>query len=170
MMTQKKYLAGLVVVAALVIAAGCLGAGTKPTTGDTVSVEYTGTFENGTVFDTNVGKEPFEFTIGNREVIPGFEKAVLGLSEGESVTVTIPAVDAYGEYDAERMKYVDSSTFPENITIGQRFLMRNGENWVPYTVTAMNETTITLDGNHALAGKDLTFTITLLSIQTHGEV
>ncbi|QYZ80229.1 peptidylprolyl isomerase [Methanofollis formosanus] len=161
-------LVGLVAVAVLVIAAGCVGAAPKPTTGDTVSVEYTGTFDNGTVFDTNVGKEPFSFTIGNSEVIPGFEKAVLELAEGESVTVTIPAADAYGEYDAARMKYVDRATFPENITIGQMFLMKNGENWARFTVTAMNETTIIMDGNHALAGEDLTFTITLLSIQTHG--
>jgi peptidylprolyl isomerase len=168
-MIQMNYLAGFVVVAALVLTAGCVGGGTTPTAGDNVSVKYTGTFENGTIFDSNVGKEAFTFTIGEQQVIPGFEKAVLGLSEDESVTVTVPVEEAYGEYDPARMKYVDRATFPENITVGQKFLMKNGGGWVPFAVSAMNETTVTMDGNHPLAGENLTFSIKLLSIQKHGD-
>lgn len=167
-MTQMNYLVGLVAVAALVIAAGCVGAAPKPTAGDNVSVEYTGTFENGTVFDSNVGKEPFTFTIGKDQVIPGFEKAVLGLAEGESVTVTVPVEEAYGEYDPMLVSSFNRSKFPEELAVVGTPLMIPGENRV-LRVTAVNETTVTLDGNHPLAGEDLTFTITLLSIQTHGD-
>ncbi|MBP2145142.1 peptidylprolyl isomerase [Methanofollis sp. W23] len=163
-----NYLAGIVMVAALVLAAGCVGAGTKPTAGDNVSVKYTGTFENGTIFDSNVGKEAFTFTIGEQQVIPGFEKAVLGLSEGESVTVTVPVEEAYGEYNPALVSTVNRSEFPDELAVVGTPFMMPGQNAI-FRVTAVNETTVTIDGNHPLAGENLTFSITLLSIQGHGD-
>ncbi|MDD3621902.1 MAG: peptidylprolyl isomerase [Methanofollis sp.] len=167
-MTQIKYLAGLVVVAALVLSAGCVGAETTPTAGDNVSVKYIGTFENGTVFDSNVGKEAFTFTIGEKQVIPGFEKAVLGLSEDESVTVKVPMEEAYGEYNPALVSTINRSDFPDELAVVGTSFMISGKNAI-VRVTAVNETTVTLDRNHFLAGENLTFTITLLSVQKHGD-
>ena len=80
--------------------------------GDVVQVDYTGTLENGTVFDTSVGREPLNFTLGEGKMIPGFEEAVLGMKVGESKTVTIPAAEAYGQYNDNWVEVVNR----ENLT------------------------------------------------------
>lgn len=136
--------------------------------GDTVTVDYTGRFEDGTVFDTSEGREPFEFTIGAGNVIPGFENAVKGMKPGETKTVTIPAEEAYGPHYDEAVLVVGREEFPPHLSpvVGDQLELtdRTGESFIA-TVTAADDETVTLDANHPLAGHDLTFDITLEEIK-----
>ncbi|WP_298667452.1 peptidylprolyl isomerase [uncultured Methanofollis sp.] len=154
-------------LAALMLAAGCTDMAEKPRAapGDNVSVEYTVSFLNGTVYESSVGREPLTFTLGKGRMIPGFDKAVTGLAVNESVNVTIPMEEAYGEYNPALVSYATRSLLPNDTAVGQRFMQVNNGNPVIFTVTAMNKTTVTMDANHPLAGKDLRFSITLLSLQ-----
>lgn len=140
---------------------------TRAKQGDTVRVHYTGKLDDGTIFDSSAGKAMLEFTIGKGQLIPGFEKAVAGMSPGESVTVDIPAAEAYGLRRSEMVAELNRSQLPKNIEvkIGQRLQMRqkSGQALV-VKVTALSETKVTLDANHELAGKDLTFDIELVEI------
>jgi peptidylprolyl isomerase len=136
-------------------------------TGDTVRVHYTGTLDDGTVFDTSSGREPLEFTIGSGQVIPGFDSAVDGMNPGDSETVKIPTEEAYGPRREEMMLEVDRAQVPAELNpqVSERLEIKqqNGQS-VPVTVTAITETLITLDGNHPLAGQALTFEIELVEI------
>ncbi len=136
--------------------------------GDTVRVHYTGRFEDGTQFDTSVGGDPLEFTIGKGEVIEGFEQAVLGMNEGETKTVTIPAAQAYGPHREDRVLTMDRKNLPADITpeVGLRLQARQPDDTViVFTITDVNESTVVLDANHPLAGKDLVFDIELVEVR-----
>jgi len=136
--------------------------------GDIVEVDYTGTLENGTVFDTSVGGEPLNFTLGEGQVIPGFEQAVLGMKVGESKNVTIPADEAYGPYSDDLVLVVNREDLPAGLDpdVGEQLQgPRPGGGTGVCTVTNVTNTTITVDFNNHLAGEDLTFEIKLLSIQ-----
>ena len=146
----------------------CSGVATAKS-GDTVKVDYTGKLSDGTIFDTSVGKQPLEFTIGNNEVIVGFEKTVTGMKVGESKTVTIPAAEAYGPYLDNLVFVVDRSQLPQGIEpkVGLQLQAANPNGTKSiYTITEVNETTVKVDGNHSLAGKDLTFEIKLVEIKS----
>jgi peptidylprolyl isomerase len=135
--------------------------------GDTVSVHYTGTLEDGTAFDSSEGGEPLEFAIGAGSVIPGFEQAVLGMNPGDSKTVTIPADDAYGPYFEERVLVVERDQIPADMPLdigAQLQIQQESGTVIPVIVTDITENEITLDANHPLAGEDLTFKITLVSV------
>lgn len=164
-MASKIALAGCAILAALILAAGCTGTPGQETaaTGDNVTVEYTGMYLNGTVFDTSVGRAPLTFTIGGGRVIPGFNNAVIGMAVNETKEVTIPVGEAYGEHRDDLVFYVNSTALPADTAVGQVFL----QNSVQFRVVAVNETTVTLDANSPLAGQDLRFTIRLLSIEKH---
>jgi peptidylprolyl isomerase len=135
--------------------------------GDTVKVHYSGTLEDGTVFDTSAGGEPLEFTIGEGMIIPGFEEAVIGMQVEDSKTVNIPADQAYGPHDDNLLIEVDRDELPEGLEpeVGQQ-LQSMGEDGsiTMVTVTDVTDTTITVDANHPLAGEDLTFEIELVEI------
>lgn len=135
--------------------------------GNAVRVHYTGRLTDGAVFDSSENREPLEFTLGEGQVIPGFENAVVGLDPGESRTVTIPAEEAYGSYRNDLLLKVPPSDFPKDITpaIGLQLQLQR-ENTAPVimTITEITDETITLDANHPLAGKDLTFDIKLEEI------
>lgn len=137
-------------------------------TGDTVKVHYTGTLDDGTVFDSSVEKEPLQFIIGGGQLIPDFEKAVIGMEAGESKTFHVTSGDAYGPHQKEMVVVVDREDVPENIDPqpGQRLQIRrqDGSAFV-VLVTDVSENDITLDGNHPLAGKDLNFEIQLIEIE-----
>jgi peptidylprolyl isomerase len=138
-------------------------------TGDTVQVNYTGKLADGTVFDSSVGRDPLEFTLGKGETIPGFEKAVLGMKVGEKKTVTIPSDEAYGPHFDDMVVEVPREKLPSNIEpkVGQMLEAtgQNGET-IRFTVTSISDNgTVTLDANHPLAGKDLTFDIELVKIK-----
>lgn len=135
--------------------------------GDTVHVHYAGRLEDGTVFDSSEGRDPIEFTLGAGQVIPGFEKAVIGMAEGETATARIPPEEAYGPQSQELVLRVERSQFPEGVTpqVGQRFQMQTQDgNTVRVTVTEEHEDTVEIDANHPLAGKALTFDVELVKI------
>ena len=135
--------------------------------GDTVKVHYTGKLENGDVFDSSREQEPFEFTVGNKAVIPGFEKGVLGMEVGDTKTIEIPPEEAYGEKQDELVVEVKKSEFPEDITptVGQRLQIKQGDgNPIVVTITDLTEESITLDANHPLAGYTLFFDVEIVDI------
>ena len=136
-------------------------------TGDTVKVNYTGKLMDGTVFDSSDGGDPLEFTLGGGQLIPDFEEAVVGMNPGDTKTVQIEAKRAYGERHEQLIFVVPRTQLPEGISpeIDQRFQMTadNGQDFI-VTVTALTDENVTFDGNHPLAGKDLTFDIELVSV------
>jgi len=135
--------------------------------GDTVKIHYTGTLADGTTFDTSAGHDPLTFLIGGEQVIAGFEEAVLGMSAGESKTVTIPAEKAYGSYDEALVIQAPLAHIPPDMDpqVGQRLQMGGpGGELVQVVVSEVSSTHVTLDANPPLAGKDLTFQIELVSI------
>lgn len=136
-------------------------------TGDTVKVHYTGRLDDGQVFDSSSGRDPIQFTIGEGQVIPGFEQAVIGANPGDSKTVTIPSENAYGPHLDEMVVDVDRSNLPEDLnpSVGDQLQMQTASGMpVVVTVSEINDTTIKLDANHPLAGKNLTFDIELVEI------
>ena len=183
---MKRYLLLFLVVVALLIS-GC-GNGEEPTptptptptllptetpsdgvarTGDTVRVDYTGTLDDGTQFDSSAGRKPLEFTLGNGELIDGFEAAVMGMKVGETKTVRVPVDQAYGPYLEELVRVYPREQLPAGLDpkVGDQLPMTltNGST-IYVTVTEVTETSITIDANHPLAGKDLNFEITLVEI------
>lgn len=139
----------------------------KVKNGDEVKVHYRGTLADGTEFDSSLGREPIGFTIGQGQVMQGFERAVIGMETGESHTVTIPCEEAYGERRDELVAQVGRSEVPENIELktGLKLkLMQPDGNPAVVVVTAMDDETVTLDGNHPLAGQDLNFEVTIVAV------
>lgn len=136
--------------------------------GDLVSVEYTGKLEDGTVFDTSVGKNPLVFEVGKHQVIKGFEDAVLGMSTGESKTVTIPVAEAYGEYRKELVrKFPANLIAPDpSVTVGSVVTLQDPQGRkVSAKVVEMTEQNVTLDFNHPLAGKALVFEVKIMKVE-----
>jgi FKBP-type peptidyl-prolyl cis-trans isomerase 2 len=133
--------------------------------GDRVKVHYTGKFEDGSVFDSSINREPLQLTIGH--VIPGFENALVGMSPGESKTAKIEADNAYGPHRKEMIQIINRNQFPEHLKpqVGQELqdYQQDGR-IIKVMVTDVSESSVTLDANHALAGKDLTFDIQLVDI------
>ena len=140
---------------------------TQAKQGDTVKVHYTGKLTDGTVFDSSQGREPLEFTIGQGQVIPGFEQAVTGMAPSETKTAEIPMDQAYGPRHDEMMMEVPRDQVPADVDpqVGQRLQvgMQSGQQ-VVVTVTNVSDENITLDANPPLAGKDLVFDIELVEI------
>ncbi len=135
--------------------------------GDTVKIHYTGTLDDGTEFDSSAGREPLEFAIGSGQVIPGFDSAVDGMTVGDSKTVTIPAGEAYGELHDQLVQEVPKTALPDDMKpeIGMQLQSQGPDGQVMnLQVTAVEVESITLDGNHPLAGQALTFAIELVEI------
>ncbi len=139
----------------------------KAKNGDTVRVHYTGKLGDGRVFGTSVGREPLELTLGERDVIAGFQDAVVGMAVGERKTIQIGPDHAYGPHRQDLIIEVERGVLPPNVEpeVGQRLEYRqpDGEA-MPVTVTNVSESTVTLDTNHPLAGKQLTFDLELVEI------
>jgi len=139
----------------------------KAKDGDTVKVHYTGTLENGEVFDTSQEREPLEFQLGEGQLIPGFEKAVIGMSEGDSTKVDIPSDEAYGEVRDDLVINVPKEQLPDDVEpkIGMQLQVnqQNGQP-IPVRITEIKDEELVLDANHPLAGKNLTFEIELLEV------
>jgi FKBP-type peptidyl-prolyl cis-trans isomerase 2 len=130
--------------------------------GDTVSVFYTGTLDDGTQFDSNVGGSPLTFVVGSGQVIAGFDDAVRGLSIGDSVIVRIEPADAYGEYSEDNFLELPAEGAPEGLQVGDEVTLSNGARVV---ILELDGDTITVDANHPLAGEALTFEIELVAIE-----
>lgn len=136
--------------------------------GDTVKVHYTGKFEDGSVFDSSKDRDPLQFQIGSRTVIPGFENAVMGMEEGETKSFEISPEEGYGPTRTELISTVEKSIFDkQNITpeVGKQLQIPqpDGRN-LHVMITAVDDDSVTLDANHPLAGRTLTFEVELLEV------
>tara|TARA_B100000959_G_scaffold232294_1_gene249167 strand:+ start:6808 stop:7236 length:429 start_codon:yes stop_codon:yes gene_type:complete len=135
--------------------------------GDKVKVHYKGSFKDGKVFDSSEGKDPLEFTIGQKMVVKGFENAIVGMASGEKKKICIQPKEAYGEYRKDLVATIERSEIPNDIKPELGMMLQvSPEPGRPtaVTVTELNEKTLTLDGNHPLAGKELTFELDLVAI------
>ena len=134
---------------------------------DKVKVHYKGTLSNGEVFDSSEGRDPLEFTLGAGQIIPGFENGIIGMQVEESKTINIPAAEAYGEPKEELKQEVQKAQLPPEIQpeVGLQLMSKAPDGReIPLVVTEVKEDSIVIDSNHPLAGKDLTFEVTLVSI------
>jgi peptidylprolyl isomerase len=135
--------------------------------GDTVRVHYEGQLSDGTIFDSSLAREPIEFILGQDTVIPGFEQAVIGMEAGESKDVSIPPDEGFGDYSEDLVVNIEKTILPPDINpeLGMQ-LEVSSEEETPrvFTIADIAEDSITLDGNHPLAGKEIAFKIELLEI------
>ena len=137
--------------------------------GDTVRVHYTGRLETGETFDSSVGGDPFEFTVGAGDTIAGFDEGVRGMEVGARKTVEIEAEDAYGQRIQERVQAIDRALIKQSIgqepEVGMALAMEIApDQQIPVTITEVTDSHVTLDANHPLAGEKLIFDIELLEI------
>jgi len=140
--------------------------------GDTVKINFTGKLEDGSVFGSTTDREPLEFKLGEGQILPGVEKGIEGMNVGESKTIKVPPEQAYGQHREELVEEVGRDQFPKDVEpqVGQRFKVpqSNGQTMVVRVVN-VSESMVTLDANHPLAGKDLTFELELLGIPSRTE-
>ena len=135
--------------------------------GDSVLVHYTGKLVTGEVFDSSEGREPLGFALGSGNVIPGFEQAVIGMQTGAAKDVVIPADEAYGDRHEQLIQTVQREQMQLGVEpeIGMTVeLHREDGTVIPLLISAVTETTVTVDGNHPLAGEELHFNIQLVEI------
>jgi peptidylprolyl isomerase len=136
-------------------------------TGDRVKVHFTGYLENGTVFGSTMDDPPFEFTIGEKNMLAGFEQAVTGMQKGDTKTITLPPEEAYGHHKKELVSVMEKSGFPKeiNLEVGKRLRVRTKDGkYTMVTIKDFTEDSIVLDENDPLAGKTITFKIELVEI------
>lgn len=163
---KPAYAAAIAVAVVAVIIVVYMAASSSATpvvaSGDNVSVYYTGTFTNGTVFDSNVGKTPLNFTVGAGQLIPGFDNAVIGMKVGETKNVSLAPGEAYGEVNQSLIVTVPRAQFgnmsisndmPVSTSTGQRGI-----------ITAFTSNSVTVDFNPPLAGKTLNFEIKVIAV------
>lgn len=135
--------------------------------GQTVKIHYTGTLDNGEKFDSSAGRDPLKFEVGSGMVIPGFEKGVLGMAIGEKKSIHIPADEAYGQPREDMMLEIDRSQLPEGLApeVGMPLQMQGPDGQpFPVRVSKVEESTVTIDANHPLAGQNLNFELELVEI------
>jgi len=134
--------------------------------GDRVKVHYKGMLDDGTEFDSSAGKEPIDFTVGEHKVIAGFEDGVVGLAVGEKKRVVIGPEDAYGPYLQDKVATLPRAQLPEDIELRPGAILKGEtpEGPVMFLVTDVQGDQVTIDGNHPLAGKALTFEIEVVEI------
>jgi peptidylprolyl isomerase len=140
---------------------------TKAKTGDKVKVHFEGYLEDGQVFGSTIDDQPFEFIIGDKNMLPGFENAVIGMQKGDTKTITLPPEEAYGAHKKELVSVMEKSGFPKeiNLEIGKRLRVRTQDGkYTVVTIKDFTEDSIVLDENDPLAGKTLTFKIELVEI------
>jgi len=140
---------------------------TQAKAGDTVAIHYTGTLADGSQFDSSEGRDPLRFTLGSGQIIAGLDAAITGMSQGEKKSVTIAAAEAYGDHRPEAIQAVPRAQIPAEIPLevggGLQVQTPDGQT-IPVTVTSVTDEEVTLDANHPLAGKDLTFALELVEI------
>ncbi|MCF6355518.1 MAG: peptidylprolyl isomerase [Candidatus Polarisedimenticolaceae bacterium] len=140
---------------------------TQAKRGDTVKVHYTGTFDDGTQFDSSVGQTPLIVKIGAGETIPGFDKGLEGMAVGEKKRISIPPEEGYGEHNPELIHEVPRADFPEemDLKIGLELQAQgpDGHSCI-LSIKEINEETITVDANHPMVGKHLNFELEVVDI------
>lgn len=132
--------------------------------GSKVKVHYTGKFEDNNIFDTSKDKEPLEFTVGEGQLIPGFEQGVVGLNSGDKKTVELEPEQAYGPVRDELINEVPMEKLPEGVKQGQMLQAQTEQGAMNVVVTEVKEKTATVDANHPLAGKKLIFDLEVVEI------
>ncbi len=135
--------------------------------GDTVQVHYTGKLEDGTEFGTSRGQEPLQFKVGENTILPKLEMSVVGMAIGDTASVEIAAADGYGPRQPEAVETVDRSALPAEVelVVGNQLQAQTQDgHTLVVTIIAVDGESVTLDGNHPLAGEDLTFEVELVSI------
>ena len=135
--------------------------------GDTVAIHYTGTLEDGSVFDSSDGRDPLEFEVGSGQIIPGLDSEIAGMSVGDKKTVVIEPEQAYGPVNPDARQSVPRESIPAEIPleVGLPLQVQTPEGeTIPVTVAELDEEAVVLDANHPLAGETLTFAIELVSI------
>ena len=140
---------------------------TQATAGDTVLFHYTGSLQDGTVFDSSSGRAPLRVTLGKGELIRGVDEALLGMTPGEEKTVTVAADEAYGPRRAELLHEVQRDAIPPEVDLEvgrQRVGRDTAGQRLQLTVVEVAADTVTLDANHPLAGQDLNFDLHLVGI------
>lgn len=132
----------------------------------TVTVNYTGRLEDGTVFDSSMveGREPIKVQLGQGQLIKGFESGLMDMGEGETKTVEISASDAYGEYLDYLIQEVEKTQMPGDVEVGTPLMADTQMGTVQFVVKEVNESTVLLDANHPLAGKNLIFDLEVVEI------
>ncbi|MFA4860582.1 peptidylprolyl isomerase [Methanoregula sp.] len=160
--------AAVIVVVAAVVAGFFLLNTSGARAGDTVSVYYTGSLDDGAVFYSNLNSSPLMFTMGDVTLVPGFEEALIGMTPGMTKTIRVPVDKAYGTYKPELVHIVNRSTLPANMNpvVGERYTITRSADGANAYVKILNITpsTVAWDENHELAGKNLTYTITVTSV------
>ena len=139
----------------------------KVETNSTVSVNYTGKLEDGTIFDSSLveGREPLKTTLGQGQLIKGFENGLLEMQVGESKTIEIPSEDAYGEYLEYLIQEVPLEQMPGDVEVGTQLFSQTEMGPVNFVVKEIKEMTVVLDANHPLAGKNLIFELEVLDVE-----
>ena len=160
----------LPVLVSLVLGAAVLtGCGAKKPIiedGMIVKLHYSGTLDDGSIFDTSEGREPLEFVYGRGEMIPGFESALKDMKVGDKKTFRIPAAEAYGEYDDSIVVEVPRDQLPPDLVpeAGMQLYAQSPMGIMPVSIKEVKETSVMIDYNHPLAGKDLTFNVEIVEL------
>ena len=139
--------------------------------GDTVRMHYSGSFADGTQFDSSQGRDPLEFQLGPGQIIPGLDNALQGMAEGDTKQVVVEPAEAYGDRDPARIQAVPREQIPDHIPVdpGTQLQMQTPDGQtLPVIVTEANDSEVTLDANHPLAGQQLTFDVELVEIKEAG--
>lgn len=138
----------------------------KVENGKTVKLNYTGRLEDGSVFDSslNEGREPLTTTLGQGQLIKGFESGLIGMSEGEKKTIEIESQDAYGPYIEDMIGEIEIEKVPEGVKVGDVLQGMGPQGPIMVKVVEVNETLVKLDSNHPLAGKKLIFDLEVLEV------
>jgi peptidylprolyl isomerase len=136
--------------------------------GYTLKIHYTGTLDDGTQFDSSAGRDPLEFEVGGGQVIPGFDKAVEGMTVGDNKSVRIEADEAYGPHHDQLVQEVERSVLPDDLDPKEGMALQSSSpdgQITQFMITAVSTETITVDANHPLAGQALSFDIELVDIK-----
>jgi len=162
---MKYTLAGTVPVILALVLVGCAPA--TVSSKHMVQMSYKGTLADGTVFSQSQEGKPLEFLVGGATIIPALEKGMLGMKVGEKRSIQVKAADAYGEYDKTAVQRMPRSQLPKNLElkVGGQYQFNSPGGPIVVTVTALDDASVTLDFNHPLAGKDLTFEVTIVKIR-----
>jgi FKBP-type peptidyl-prolyl cis-trans isomerase SlpA len=138
----------------------------KIQTGDNVKVHYTGKLEDGSIFDTSLaeGREPLETTLGQGQLIKGFEAGLIDMIVGEKKTIEIESSDAYGDHNPEMINEIPRAQVPEGVKEGEMLQGMGPMGPVNVKVVEVKEDTVVLDANHPLAGKKLIFELEVVEI------
>lgn len=136
--------------------------------GDKVKVDYKGTFDDGTVFDTSEGKAPIEFQVGSGQLIKGFDDAVIGMEKDQEKDISLEPAQAYGEPRPELMQKVPRTALPKDQEpkVGMTMVLNSPQGQIPARISEVTDNDITLDLNHPLAGKKINFHIKIVEINS----